>query len=279
LADDGLHFFADPFPVVKDGRTYLFVEDFEHALGRGVISAVEFDDSGPLGTPRPVLDTGFHLSYPFVFAHAGEMWMVPESCADASVSLYRATRFPGGWVKHSTLLSGLVASDATLIEHGGRWWMFATVQDDSGSFSDALHVWSAGDLLGPWRPHRHNPVLVDVAQARPAGRVVQRDGKLVRPVQDCRGGYGAALGLAEIVRLDDDAFEQRIVSVMRPGAAWPGYKLHTLNRAGRLECIDGSARAPRWRWLPSGGRVTTRMAPSTRTRHPGASAPIASNQP
>jgi hypothetical protein len=118
--------------------------------------------------------------------------------------------------------------------------MFATVQDGGGSYSDALYLWSAPDLLGPWTPHRRNPVLIDLATARPAGRVVRRGNKLIRPFQDCRNGYGRALGLAEITRLDDDGFEQRVETVLRPGPLWPGRRLHTLNRAGRLECIDGS---------------------------------------
>src|SRR5262249_15349697 len=101
--------------------------------------------------------------------------------------------------------------------------------------------WSAPDLLGPWTAHRRNPVLVDVATARPAGHVIRRDGKLIRPFQDCRNGYGTALGLAEITRLDDDAFEQRVETLLHPGPLWPRRRLHTLNRAGRLECIDGSA--------------------------------------
>jgi hypothetical protein len=135
----------------------------------------------------------------------------------------------------------VVASDATLSEHDGRWWMFATVRDGGGSYSDALHLWSAPALLGPWVPHRRNPVLVDLATARPAGRVVRRGDMLVRPFQDCRKGYGTALGLAEIIRLDDDHFEQRVETILRPGPLWPGHRLHTLNRAGVLECIDGSA--------------------------------------
>ena len=240
LADDRMRFYADPFPVLRDGRTHVFVEDFDHRLGRGVISAVEFGDSGPIGAPRLVLDTGAHASYPFVFEHRGEMWMVPETCGTATIDLYRATAFPGSWVKESTLVSGLVASDATLFEHGGRWWMLASVQDDGGAFSDVLHAWSAEDPLGPWRAHRRNPILVDIASARPAGRVVQRRGKLIRPVQDCTNGYGAALSLAEITRLDDDDFAQQVHATLRPGPLWPGRRLHTLNRAGRLECIDGS---------------------------------------
>jgi hypothetical protein len=241
LSDNGLRFYSDPFPVEKDGRTFLFLEDLEHRLKRGVISVVEFDSRGPIGTPRPVLDTGSHLSYPFVFEHDGEMWMVPESSSTATVDLYRAERFPDGWVKQATLVSGVVASDATLFEHNGRWWMFATVQDCGGSYSDALHLWSAPGLLGPWKPHRRNPVLVDLATARPGGRVVRREHKLFRPFQDCRKGYGTALGLAEITRLDDDHFEQRVETILRPGPLWPGHRLHTLNRAGPLECIDGSA--------------------------------------
>jgi hypothetical protein len=264
LPDNGKRFYSDPFPVEKDGRLFVFVEDFEHRLDRAVISVVEFDARGPLGTPRPVLDTGSHLSYPFVFEHAGEMWMVPESCTAGTVDLYRAERFPDGWVKQATLVPGVVASDPTLFEHQGRWWMFATVRD-GGCYSDALYLWSAPDLLGPWAPHRHNPVLVDLATARPGGRVVRRGNKLIRPFQDCRKGYGRALGLAEIIRLDDDGFEQRVETIIRPGPLWPGRRLHTLNRAGLLECIDGSAVSRKFQLIPSYRHPHRRVAGSPRT--------------
>ena len=242
LPDDGFHFYADPFPVVFQGRSFLFVEDYDHRIGRGVISAVEFDATGPMGSPRPVLTLDVHLSYPFVFEHEGEMWMIVESGENRSVNLYRAENFPDKWRHESTLLADIVAADSTLLQHGGKWWMMATVwEDERGSFSDALHLWSAPAPAGPWTPHRRNPVLIDISSARPAGRVVQRGDRLIRPVQDCRDGYGAALALATITRLDDEAFEQRVDASLTPGPLWPGRRLHTLNRAGRIECIDGSA--------------------------------------
>jgi hypothetical protein len=71
----------------------------------------------------------------------------------------------------------------------------------------------------------------------------------LRPVQNCTDGYGTGIGLAEIVRLDHESFEQRIHCVLRPQPNWPGRRLHTLNRAGRLECIDGAAYSPRSRVL------------------------------
>ena len=180
--------------------------------------------------------------------------MVPESSSAGTVDLYRARAFPGGWVKEATLLSGIVASDATLLERAGRWWLFATVRDaepgaplGSGSFSDALHLWSAPDFRGPFTPHPANPVLIDPATARPAGRIVERGGRLIRPVQDCARGYGRALVLARIDRLDTEGYAQSVVGRIEAGAAWPGSRLHTLNAGGGIECIDGSGRAPRIR--------------------------------
>jgi hypothetical protein len=246
LPDDRTRFYADPFPLLHEGRLTLFVEDFVHRLGRGIISAVAFGPDGPLGAPEPVLEEPYHLSYPFVFVRDGAVWMIPESCAAGTVDLYRATQYPGGWVKEATLVSGLAASDATLIEHGGRWWMFATVRDGGGAYSDALHLWSAPDFRGPWTPHRGNPVLIDIASARPAGRIVARDGALFRPVQDCRRGYGAALAIARITQLDDAGFAQTVESILAPGPLWPGRRLHTLNADGGFEFIDGSARVRRF---------------------------------
>jgi len=256
LPDDGRRFYADPFPISVAGTTHLFVEDYPHATGKAIISAVRFGPDGPDGAPVPVLEEAHHLSYPFVFTREGCVWMVPEASAAGTVDLYRATRFPGGWVKEATLLSGVVASDATLVEHGGLWWIFATVRDagldapaGAGSFHDALHLWSAPDFRGPYTPHPANPVLVDPTLARPAGRIVARGGRLIRPIQDCAAGYGRALVLARIDRLDQEGFAQTVIGRVEPGPAWPGNRLHTLNAGGGIECIDGAGRAPRYRIL------------------------------
>lgn len=246
LPDDGRHFYADPFPFARDGRHHLFVEDYDHALGRGVISVVEIGEHGPLGTPRPVLEHRVHLSYPCVFEDGGETWMIPETSAAGTVELYRAVAFPDRWERAAVLVRDVDASDATPFRHEGRWWLAATVRR-RGSCSDALHLWHADELTGPWRAHAANPVLVDIASARPAGHVHVHDGRLLRPVQDGRRGYGAALAVAEILALDPSTYRQRVLSRLEPGGSWPGSRLHTVNRAGRLEVVDGSARSPRLR--------------------------------
>jgi len=196
-----------------------------------------------------VLEEPFHLSYPFVFERDGQIWMIPETSANNAITLYRAERFPDRWVKEADLLTGLSASDATIVEHGGLLWMFATTWNGAGSFSDTLSIFSSAALCGPWKPHAGNPVLVDQSSARPAGAFVRRDGRLWRPVQDCRDGYGTGIGLAEVTRLDAEGYAQTVHSVVKAPSGWPGRRLHTLNRAGTLEVIDGAAHSPRSRFL------------------------------
>ncbi len=171
--------------------------------------------------------------------------MIPESSAAGDVALWRCTRFPHGWERVATLLTGEALADATVFRHAGRWWMTAVAYDGAGGYSDVLHLYHAPALTGPWTAHPGNPVLIDRATARPAGHVVAAGGRLLRPVQDCSHGYGMALAVAEVLRLDEEAFEQRIVARVAPGGRWPGHKLHTLNRAGSLEVIDGSVIRPR----------------------------------
>ena len=59
-------------------------------------------------------------------------------------------------------------------------------------------------------------------------------------------GDGSALVLAEVTELTPETFAQRLHNQLKPGEFWPGRKLHTLNRAGRLEVIDGNRIQPRW---------------------------------
>jgi hypothetical protein len=240
LPDDGRRFYADPFVVARDGRTWMFVEELPIATGRGLISAVELGPDGPLGAPRPVLETGGHLSYPFVFERDGQMWMIPESADRRSVELYRADVFPDRWVHAATLIQDVPVGDATIVEHGGRLWLFGTVGEGDASSWDALYLWSSDTLEGPWRPHGDNPVLMDALGARPGGAFFHKDGALWRPAQDCTTGYGAGLALCRVTKLDDEGFAQEIAAVLRPGGAdWPGTGLHSLNWAAGIEVVDG----------------------------------------
>lgn len=245
LADPGDHFYADPFPLSWQGRDFLFFEDLDYKTGKGIISAVAFDEAGRPGPTMPVLEESWHLSYPFLIESGGETFMIPESSANRDIALYRAVEFPLKWERHAVLVEGVEAADATVVEHDGLLYLFAVVRDGVGGYSDTLAIWSASDLLGPWQPHARNPVLVDDRTARPAGNFVRQNGVLYRPVQDCRRAYGGALGFMKVTRLDREGFAQESEGTISGGPSWPGKRLHTLNYNGRLEAIDGFTLRPK----------------------------------
>ena len=262
LGDPGHRFYADPFPVKWQGRTFVFFEDFDHRVGKGIISAIEFDGAGPVENVVPVLEEPWHLSYPFLIEDNGELWMIPESSEHRDVALYRCVRFPDKWERHCTLLSGLELADVTITRHHGMHYLFGAWRDGTAGYSDTLAIFCAEHLLGPWLPHASNPVLMDRASARPAGNFVTINGRLWRPVQDCSNGYGAALGLAEVLELSPTTFRQIVRHSLKPGPAWSGRKLHTLNRCGRLEVIDGSRIQPKATAFASGPVSAVRSSPS-----------------
>ena len=240
LPDDGKRFFADPFVIEHEGRTFLFVEEFPYALARGVISVAELRADGRFGMPRQVIVEPHHLSYPQVFALGGEVWMIPETSSAREVILYRAEHFPDRWVRHATLIADREISDATLLERDGRFWLFGTERHSQGNSSDTMVVFSADQLAGPWLPHPMNPVLIDRSAARPGGAFVQQGDRLFLPVQDGTRAYGGGLGLAELVELDQHAVRFAAPRPVRPGTAWDRTGIHTLNRAGGIEVIDSA---------------------------------------
>jgi hypothetical protein len=238
IANPTGRYLADPFMAATPSGAWLFVEDFDIATDKGVIAAAEIDNSGRVGTFRTVLERPYHLSYPHVFAHAGEMFMVPESLQSGAIELYRARRFPEDWVLEARLMK-LRAVDATLFERDGRSWMFASPMPVLGHVSSTL-LFSAPAITGPWTLHPASPVTSDVRSARSAGAVFPHAGRWYRPAQDCAPIYGRALVLHEIEALDLERYAERPVATLEP--AWlPGLVgVHTYNRAGDWEVIDGN---------------------------------------
>ena len=231
-------FYADPFLFERDGRTFLFFEDFRYAEGRAVISCCELGLDGRPVRPFEVLRLPYHLSYPFVFEDDGEIYMLPETRENRTVELYRATRFPDEWVADTVLMNDVNVVDSTIHKAAGKYWMFASVSDGKYSNCDELSLFFADALRGPWLPHPRNPLLSDVRRARPAGGLFAEDGKLMRPAQDCGKAYGYALVFAEILKMSESEYEERIVSRLNPEVIPHCTATHTYNRTARFEVVD-----------------------------------------
>jgi hypothetical protein len=238
IADDGDHYYADPFPVRRDGD-FIFMERFSYASGRGSIVVVRIDCDNRLGEVVPVLSENHHLSYPFLFEGAGELWMIPEAGASQGVDLYRAEKFPYQWRREGRLLHGVNGYDATILRYGKRLWMFVCEKIWNSSSWDELSLFSTESLTGPWLPHAENPVLIDAALSRSGGAVFAHNGRLLRPVQDCSQLYGGGLSLCSIDAIDDSDFSQTVRGrIYTDGTSG----CHTFNNHRGLEVVDIFAR-------------------------------------
>jgi hypothetical protein len=229
---------ADPF-VIQDGdRAWIFVEEMLFAEGRGVLAVIEARRDGTWSPPVRILEQPWHLSYPCVFRWDGAFYMVPESGGSNTVQLLRATDFPHRWEPVSVLLRDIGAVDATPFEHDGRWWMYLTTASTPNVY-DELSLYTADTPLGPWTPHRLNPIVSDLVGGRCAGRPFLRNGKLIRAAQDGAKRYGHAMQLRELVTLDEDKWEERVMARILPDWAPALAGTHTLNVDGEVTVVDG----------------------------------------
>jgi len=239
LADDGARFFADPVLWEEKGRTFLFVEELPYSTGRGIIAYTELDEHGmPRFPPKPIVERATHLSYPYLFLHDGAIYMIPENAAEKHLPLYRARRFPDDWEEMSPLITGQELHDATLFEHDGRWWLLANAAPHGRASWDCLVAFHAPSPLGPYSPHALNPILVDARHARCGGPLLRIDERLIRPVQNCLGGYGRKLHFVEIEELTPTRFRQKRLGEFAPLAGTWMRGIHTYGRTEKLEVID-----------------------------------------
>jgi hypothetical protein len=231
-------FRADPFvQSIGPEAKKLLLEEFDYASDRGVIVEMDLDGTGATkSSPRPAIDNGVHMSYPYLIEHKGQVYCVPESWQSRSVSLYA---FDGGqrrWHVVAPIIEDFPAVDPTILQHDGLWWLWCTHAAEPDS---ELFLWYAFDLFGPWRPHPGNPVKVDVRSSRPAGRPFLFEGNLYRPAQDCSRTYGGGITISRVTRLSPMEFCEEPVAHIEPWDRRYRRGIHTLAGDGSLTVVDG----------------------------------------
>lgn len=254
LSQDGLtriapdnvgDFWADPFVVRRDDRNMIFFEEWEASKSRGRIVAMDIEQDGSTGQVQPVLECDYHLSYPFIFEHEDELYMIPESADAERIEAFKCVEFPHRWEPHAVLLDKIRAFDATLVQHDDRWWMFAGIQHNGNSTCDELWLFHATGPFDEWTPHPSNPISQDLRLARPAGAFYSRDGELYRPAQDCSERYGYAISIQRVLQLDLERYREETTDQIMPDWAEDIFGTHTINQAHGLTVYDCYARRRR----------------------------------
>jgi hypothetical protein len=238
-----IRFVADPFMVYANEQWNLFFEALDNATEKGVIglatSKTGYDN---WEYQSIVLDEPFHLSYPIVFESDDKYYMIPETCKIGAVRLYEAESFPLKWQYKKDLLQGEYA-DSTIFFHDGTWYLFTLFEDN------ALTLYFSDDVLGEWVEHPKSPILSDdLHTARPGGRVVRYDDKILRFAQDGLPSYGQSVRVFQIHELTKENYrESELVEspvLESSGSGWNALgmhhiDLHEMDDGHCIACVDG----------------------------------------
>lgn len=232
--------YADPFLFEHDGWLYLFYEE-ERLKAKAPICAKRTKDLKKWEHLGVVLQEKHHLSYPNVFEHEGEIYMLPETRECDAVILYKAVEFPLRWEKHKTLVEGDKFADSCVLFHEGKWYLFTTAWYGE---KNGLRIFVSDNLKGEYAEHPMSPITDDIALSRCGGAVFHYDGKLYRPAQDCANYYGENLRVYEIAELSPTSYKESLVkSMIDKQQAWNpkgGHHLNTLVFNGkRIVVMDG----------------------------------------
>jgi hypothetical protein len=249
-------FLADPFGLWHHEQLHVFCEAYDYRVKKGYLVQHRYDADLRWQGSATVMTQPFHLSYPFIIAHAGDVYLLPEAHRSGKLTLYRARNAAlDAWEPVADLLN-LPAIDASVIFYQDRWWMFYAMPNEA---QDALHVAWADALTGPWQLHPGNPVHRGRDSSRPGGTPAVIDGQLYLPTQDCRTTYGGALQWLRMDTLTPESFAATPMGRLTPGA-WSGAYMdgiHTLSACGPVTLFDVKRidRSSRRAWINAQRRL------------------------
>lgn len=243
---DGLtrfKFWADPAVIKKDGKLYIFYEDYSFRTGRGVISVQVFKPEDgkfkAVSAHRDIIPADCHLSYPYLVRHDSKVYCIPETSRKNEVAIYEPEEFPFKWKKARVLIPDYAGVDNTVFWYNDKWWLFSTDLNDR--IESRLKIFYADDLFGSWQPHLNNPAKDDITSSRPAGTPFEYQGALYRPAQDSSRVYGGRVVFNRITKLSPEVFQEETVKIIEPvKQSRFNQALHTVSSDGDITVIDGA---------------------------------------
>lgn len=227
---------ADPFLFVHNDRLYLFYE-IQTDFGVGEIWAQSMDQDGTFTNHGQVLKEDFHLSYPQVFFHDGQIWMIPEAASSGKVWLYIAETCPNKWRKHKVLIDEPLLDPSIIIQQEGIFLLGTTRTYE-------LKMYFAPDLSQEF-VSTGIVISKDKSIARNAGRPLRIQNVLYRVAQNCKYHYGQNISLLQIEQLSIDKYSEKISTPdlyqLKPKWMEEGY--HHISTAlfgnGHFAAVDG----------------------------------------
>lgn len=230
--------YADPFIFRdKNGGMQVLFESVSTTGLDGKITLMNIDEDLKPVSQKTLLETEAHLSYPFVYRENDKIYVFPENAFSGSLFCYEYDAAKKTLINKKEIIKQPVV-DATITKHEGKYWLFCTMV--GASRNSDLHIFYADNLMGPYSPHTANPVKKNLHSARPAGSIVEVDGQLYRPSQNCTSFYGESITINKINKLTTNEFDESEHFVITANKSDKfNYGIHTINYCDGIIIVDG----------------------------------------
>lgn len=235
---DDKYWCADPFLFEKDNKIYVFCECFNKEKNKGTIAVAEYKNE-KICNLKIVIDQKYHMSYPCVFEHNNCCYMIPETCDNYTIELYRALEFPDSWVLDTVLKKDISCVDATVLLKENIFYFIGYENKGKNSKLMIFNFDMDKKTLEQYAE-------MDAGNTeRPAGNVFNIENKLIRPSQDCTTKYGGQILMNEIVTFEKGNYHEKLVNVfgcenIKFKGEYKADRIHTINRVKGVEVIDFS---------------------------------------
>ena len=220
ISKDHTHTLADPFLHVEGDKIYLFAE-VQNVDKKGFINCWFSQDTLVWENLGPVLKANSHFSYPHIFTNKNnEIFLIPESGGIKEVSIYKFNNFPMDLSKQNDLLQGNYF-DTNILVQDGTFFLITTKNNYE------VEIFFSDDLFSKnWTKHPQSPIKKGNALCRNAGPIYRRKGRMYKFVQDCSVSYGNKINVIEIVKIDENNYQEKIIAEdYKPRSNFPFQKL------------------------------------------------------
>ena len=236
-------FWADPFLYKRGNDSYVFFENYSYKTKLGKISCGKIENNS-ITDVVDILDLDYHLSFPYVFEHNGDLFMMPETSENKRLEIFKCIHFPNKWELHRTAFDGEVIVDAFFhTDSNNDMWLFMNKLSAPNSEADSeLYIYKVDSPeLNTIESHKLNPVMIDARRARNGGSIFTYNGKTYRPSQsNTYGIYGRALNINEIEKLTMDSYKESTYVKVEPNFRKGVERIHHLHQIDDLYVFDAA---------------------------------------
>lgn len=227
--------FADPFILNYDDNIIsVLAEEYNYNIRRGRIALLTFDrHTYSLQNYNIILELPTHLSFPFIQRKNGKVYICPENSASGSWNMYEYNPVSNQCLKIQTII-GRPLTDAIVTALLEKEYVFSTSLPDQNG--NTLLMYSIDGTL-------QKEITFPFKIARNAGDWFCVNERVYRPAQDCNNGYGQAVIIQEVTKINGLL---TFSDICRITSTHPKFTTgcHTFNHFNGLSVVDVHG----WRW-------------------------------